>query len=117
MTPAAIPATAWASVSASQRGGGQQQRGDQRQHAAQQRAADADAVDARGQEEGAGGGGGAIGGNGRADGERVVENDRATSERMGLSARPLDPTTLTANIRAGTGLRVLRFCIPRILFE
>ena len=42
----------------------------------------------------------------------VVENDRATSERMGLSARPLDPTTLTANIRAGTGLRVLRFCIP-----
>jgi hypothetical protein len=51
-----------------------------------------------------------------------VENERATSLKMGLSASPLEPTTLTANINAGTeeGVRVLqllRFCMPRILLE
>jgi hypothetical protein len=51
-----------------------------------------------------------------------VENDLATSVRMGLSAKPFEPTTLTANIKAGTedagcGCRLLRFCMPRILLE
>lgn len=46
-----------------------------------------------------------------------VENVRATSLKMGLSANPFEPTTLTANIKAGTGegacvLRLLRFCMP-----
>ncbi|WP_254595120.1 hypothetical protein [Achromobacter pulmonis] len=57
----------------------------------------------------------------------VAANARATSDRMGLRARPLEPTTLTANIKAamagGSGWRregaptVSRFCMMGILLE
>ncbi|CAB3915424.1 hypothetical protein LMG3481_05011 [Achromobacter deleyi] len=57
----------------------------------------------------------------------VLPNERATSDRIGLNARPFEPTTLTANIRAGMAagrgalrgvLRgALRFSIRGILLE
>ncbi|KAG1247183.1 hypothetical protein G6F65_020301 [Rhizopus arrhizus] len=99
MTPAAAPARACA----------------RRHHRAQQGPADTDAVNARGQEEGAGRRGGAIGGNGGADGQRGRRERTRHIAQDGAERQPVGAHDTDGEHQCGDGRGRAAVAIATIL--